>query len=267
MNSDGTEMGGGQANERGIITGVSLPSFLQVLELEKNSCVVYVKSGDNKGMLYVKDGDLIDAETDFNVGLEAVYSICSWSKPALRVDKYFDRVRRIHKPLTHILLDIARKKEETKSPEPSSSQPQSEPTQTSQGPADPAMAAEPAESAPLADVPADVLHKYPIVDKCLKLLPSVPGLRHYFFLNRHGRVIIQSAENRKIADFITYSIITGLQMGTILEAKGPQIVLLTMENYEELLIMPRSGVIIGLLLEEDIYVPDVINQLQAAFKS
>ncbi len=258
MNSGETATAGGQGNENGIITGVSLPSFLQVLELEKNSCMIDVEAGANRGVLYMKDGALIDAETDFNVGLEAVYAICSWDKPALRVGKFYDRVRRIHKSLTHILLDVARQKDETKKPASPAEQPAVMPDQAASAAPD-----RPA-SARTASVPEDIGRKYPMVGRCMELLPSIPGVRHYFFLNRHGRIIIQSADNRKIADFITYSIITGLQMGETLDAKGPQLVLLTMENYEELLIIPRGGVIIGLLLEENIYVPDVINQLQAA---
>ncbi len=262
MKSLGTGNGGGGNDRNGVITGVSLPSFLQVLELEKNSCLINVASGENKGVLYLKDGNLIDAETEFNVGLEAVYSVCSWEDPIIQVGTFYDRMRRIHKTLTHILLDVARKKDETKaSPadQENISAPQfSEVTPRSQ--------VKNNNTSVAADISENVRQKFPAVGRCLDILSTVPGLRHYFFLNRHGRVIIQSSDNRKIADFITYCVITGLQMGEQLEVKGPQMVLLTMEDYEELLIIPKGGMIIGLLLEENIYVPDVINQLQPVLK-
>ena len=55
-------MGQTDDNARGRIGGVSLASFLQMLEQERKTCTLVVESDEQSGRLYFDAGDLIDAE-------------------------------------------------------------------------------------------------------------------------------------------------------------------------------------------------------------
>jgi CheY-like chemotaxis protein len=45
----------------GTLTGISLPSFLQLIEMEQNTCLMEVKSPQGQGLLYFNKGVLFDA--------------------------------------------------------------------------------------------------------------------------------------------------------------------------------------------------------------
>jgi hypothetical protein len=66
----------------------------------------------------------------------------------------------------------------------------------------------------------------------------------------------------KLGDFITYCIVSGIQMRKALDAKGPSRIQLVMESGETLLIVPGAGMIIGLLLDEHAEVNDVADLLR-----
>ena len=77
-------------------------------------------------------------------------------------------------------------------------------------------------------------------------------------------MITQSSKNQKIGDFITYCIVSGIQIRKCLDAKGPHRIRLIMENNEVLLILPGAGMIIGLLLDEHASISDVTARLRPA---
>lgn len=92
--------------------GVSLPSFLQMLEQERKSCTLVVTSEGRKGSFYFEGGVLIDAVYEDKMGLDAAHSILLWSNPGFIVGMPEDRMRRIELPLAHILLDSAKRMDE-----------------------------------------------------------------------------------------------------------------------------------------------------------
>ena len=59
----------------GQVQGISLPSFLQMSEMEGSTCSLRISSGENTGMLHLLDGNLIDAETDELKHKDAAYAI------------------------------------------------------------------------------------------------------------------------------------------------------------------------------------------------
>jgi len=74
---------------------------------------------------------------------------------------------------------------------------------------------------------------------------------HYFILNRQGKVITQSSRNQKVGDFITYCVVSGIQMRKVLKVKGPHRIHMVLDNGDSMLIVPGGGMIIGLLLDEN----------------
>jgi len=123
------------------------------------------------------------------------------------------------------------------------------------------------QSAPQSSQMDDpVIQSDPRVKNLVETISSVPGIHHFYFLDRQGKVITQSSRKQKLGDFITYCIVSGIQMRKILDAKGPNRIHLNLGSGETLLIIPGAGMIIGLLLDELASVDDVTDQLRAALK-
>jgi len=226
----------------GHIGGVSLSSFLQMLEQERKSCTLVVSSGDRQGCFYFADGVLIDAAFDSRIGEDAAYCILLWKNPVFSVASPEDRMRRIYLPLAHILLDSAKLQDETG-------------TEADAGRPDRAGAGIETGVAIEPD------HPDRAVRKVIKAISSIPHIRHYFLLNRQGALITQSSRRMKIADFLAYCIVSGIQMRKVLDVKGPSRIQLGLANGEAILIMPGGGMIIGLLLDEFATVDEVVDKI------
>ncbi|NVN89837.1 MAG: response regulator [Desulfuromonadales bacterium] len=101
-----------QGNE-GFIKGISLATFLQFVELEKNTCTIRIHSKDRLGFLYFTNGDVMDAEFGTSHGLEAALEIISWDETDIRIDNVCKvKEKRIAESLTHIILESFRLKDE-----------------------------------------------------------------------------------------------------------------------------------------------------------
>jgi hypothetical protein len=248
FNQQGRMAQQGEAMEGGLIGGVSLSSFLQMLEQERKSCTLVVSSGDLEGSFFFEDGTLVDSQAGEEVGQGAAYTILSWANPSFRVTNAADRMRRIHLPLAHILLDSAKQQDE-------------EGRDTEDG------AEEESDSgSPVVPEPAGADHIDPAIRRIVQSVTSIAGIKHYFLLNRRGKMITQSSRQRKMGDFITYCIVSGIQMRKVLDVKGPNRIHLVLESGETLLIVPGAGVIIGLLLDENASVDEVSDKLGPALR-
>ena len=100
----------------GKIQGISLPSFLQMLELEGKSCNLSVVSGSKKGFLYLLDGKLIAAKTGKLSGKEAALEIIGWDQVLIEIDYSPSNVKQqFDVPLMRILLESRRRIDEKRS--------------------------------------------------------------------------------------------------------------------------------------------------------
>jgi len=229
-------------NSGGRIGGVSLASFLQMLEQESKTCTLVVEAEGQDGRLFFAEGDLIDAECEGLVGQEAVYQLLTWENPSFRVTDPEDRLQRITLPLAHILLQAATMQDEARDAEEESA---SVPRTGSGGP---------------FNLPA--VRNNPALKRLLQTIISIPEVHHYYLLNRQGKVIVQSSQNKKMADFITYSVVSGIQMRKALHVKGPHRIQLDMDNGDMLLIFPGAGMIIGLQLDGEASVSKITATLR-----
>lgn len=66
------------ACERGVLTGISIGPFLQLLEMERKTCTLTVTHDGEVGMLYIAYGALFDAQTANNKGELAAMKIIGW---------------------------------------------------------------------------------------------------------------------------------------------------------------------------------------------
>ena len=86
----------------------TLSNLLQLIDMEQKSCTLMVKSNGKVGYLYLKNGVLINAETNGTEGLEAAKTIISWENAQTEIQGSCQKERKIHTTLMSILLEATR---------------------------------------------------------------------------------------------------------------------------------------------------------------
>ena len=96
-----------QFEPAGMIRGIGLNSILQLLNWEKKSCTLTVKSEAGMGLIYLKSGELVHAAYRAEEGLPAAYEILTWDRPDIEFVETCRVERTIELPLTELLLNAA----------------------------------------------------------------------------------------------------------------------------------------------------------------
>jgi DNA-binding response OmpR family regulator len=94
-----------QESRESILRGISLESFLQVLEVEKKTCTLTITAGHRVGRLYVHDGLLIHAETENSESKAAAFAMLSWPDYSIRIVEKCDATPTITDRLNAILME------------------------------------------------------------------------------------------------------------------------------------------------------------------
>jgi hypothetical protein len=104
------EMGSGISGQ---IRGINLPTFLQMSEQDKSTCVLVIKTKNKTGYLFMDNGELVDAETGSLSGREAAFEILKWDSVIIEIEKYsLKRENVIQSPLLNLLLEGLKQKDE-----------------------------------------------------------------------------------------------------------------------------------------------------------
>lgn len=99
----------------GQIHGISLDSFLQMVQMEGKTCTLTVKTADETGYLYFLKGDLIDAEAGEVKHKEAAALIISWNDPVIEIEEDCQKkTNNINQPLMNILMEGMKLKDDRK---------------------------------------------------------------------------------------------------------------------------------------------------------
>lgn len=69
------------------IQGVTLPAFLQLLELEKSTCTLAVANENYRGYFYLRDGQLVDAEAGEHKGRAAALQMLDWDLTQIELEE------------------------------------------------------------------------------------------------------------------------------------------------------------------------------------
>ncbi len=102
-----------KAKARSYIRGIALATFLQLMHMEKKTCTLKVGQGQRTGYLYLKRGELLDAECGDLHGEDAAYEIMAWDDAEIEMDSVCRRQERvIQVGLEHLLIDAFRRKDE-----------------------------------------------------------------------------------------------------------------------------------------------------------
>lgn len=98
---------------KGVIDGISIPAFLQMIEMEEKTCTLVIKSGNNTGIMYFLKGSLLDAETGDFKGQDAAFRIINWVKAAIEIENTCrKREKNIRPTLMQILMEAAKRKDD-----------------------------------------------------------------------------------------------------------------------------------------------------------
>ncbi len=100
-----------QENRESILRGISLESFLQILEVDRKTCTLTVRSGSRSGRLYIHEGELIHAETSTLQSKAAAFAMLSWPDYTIRITERCDAQPTIAERLNSILMEYCVKKD------------------------------------------------------------------------------------------------------------------------------------------------------------
>lgn len=96
----------------GRLTGVSLASLLQILQLERKTCTLQVRAPAGTATLYLDQGELIEAALNGRHGYEAALEIIPFDRPTIELVGGCRAERTIHEPLNQLLLEAMRNRDE-----------------------------------------------------------------------------------------------------------------------------------------------------------
>ncbi len=96
-----------QFEPTGMVRGIGLNSILQLLNWEKKSCTLTVKSEAGMGLLYLKQGEVVHAAYRTDEGVNAAYEILTWDRPDIEFVETCRVDPTIELPLTELLMNAA----------------------------------------------------------------------------------------------------------------------------------------------------------------
>jgi len=102
-------------SEGGTLHGINSGMFLQLIEMEQKTCTIRLaeKASGKEGVLFFRDGELIDARTDALAGEGAAYKIFAWDRVSISIENACPRKeRRIQRDLHAVLMEAMRLKDE-----------------------------------------------------------------------------------------------------------------------------------------------------------
>lgn len=94
---------------RGHVRNISLPSLLQLIEMERKTCTLAVESEGRTGYLYMSEGQLIDARLGEQQGDDAAIRIAGWRSSAVTIiNTCATKQRTIERPMGFIIMEAVR---------------------------------------------------------------------------------------------------------------------------------------------------------------
>lgn len=144
---------------RGHLAAATLAPLLTLLQLERSTCALLIRSGARKGRLHFLAGELVNAYA-FELGQDgevAARHILAWDRASVQFERSLhNHVRTIHTPLEELMLDVARTQDEARPRAPGTAPaepaPGAAPSPATAGPSSPVDASLAALESALADL-------------------------------------------------------------------------------------------------------------------
>ncbi|MCX5877250.1 MAG: response regulator [Deltaproteobacteria bacterium] len=235
------------AGAKGHVSGVSLASFLQLLELDRKTCTIMARAGARIGLLFFKNGSLINAYADPLTGLDAAFEIISWDQAEIEIHNFCrNRKRTIEAPLGFILIEGARLSDERGE---SSTQAGGLPA----GEGDDEFAQLDDLDFATAPLPPSTAAMAQALEQGGKVsleetLQAAQGINRMVLVAKDGTARLQrNIDNKEFKPFVTYVAVAADKIRGILGyADLPSHIILTQENGEQLLIIPGAELSVGI---------------------
>ena len=241
------------AGAKGHVSGVSLPSFLQLLELDRKTCTIMARAGRRVGLLFFKNGSLINAYADPLSGLDAAFEIISWDQAEIEIHNFCrNRKQTIDAPLGFILIEGARLSDE----------------RGEQPVTDAGLSAEEADddfaqlddldfgTTPLPTSTAAMAQALGQGGNATleETLNAAQGVNRLVLVAKDGTVKSQrNVDNKEFKPFVTYVAVAADKIRGILGyAELPSYIILIQEKGEQLLIIPGSELSVGIEVQPGI---------------
>lgn len=94
---------------KGYLSGITLPTFLQLIEMEKKTCTLNIKSSGRAGRLFFRNGKLVDAEAGTITAEPAAYEMVCWSDAEIEMVGGCNKTgTAIKMSLNNLLIDACR---------------------------------------------------------------------------------------------------------------------------------------------------------------
>ncbi|MDA3904076.1 MAG: response regulator [Desulfuromusa sp.] len=101
------------AGGKSFIRGITLATFLQLMKVEKKNCTLKTSKSERTAYLYVRRGELIDAQLGDQAGLEAALEVVGWDDAEIEMDGICRRQEdAIQLPMEHLLIEAFKRKDE-----------------------------------------------------------------------------------------------------------------------------------------------------------
>jgi predicted regulator of Ras-like GTPase activity (Roadblock/LC7/MglB family) len=98
---------------KGRVENLTLASFLQLLEMERKTCALAVSSHGYRGLLYLREGHLVGAETAGLKGQPAALEIVTWENADIEISEHLPPFEpEIDATLRFLLMEGMRLKDE-----------------------------------------------------------------------------------------------------------------------------------------------------------
>ena len=112
-----------ESSRQGFVSGIALATVLQIIDMERRTCTLRVRTGDAEGILHFVQGVLHDAATATLTGEDAAREIVGWDRTAVEIRPGGRAARRIETPLGAILLECFKARDERAAARPASVHP------------------------------------------------------------------------------------------------------------------------------------------------
>jgi CheY-like chemotaxis protein len=248
------------AGSKGHVTGISLPSFLQLLELDHKTCTITANSGNKTGILFFENGELINAYTEPLDGLEAAFEIISWELAEIEIYNFCqNRKKIIEAPLGFILIESARFSDERKEKEAQESPPQ--PTEPPPALADSELdqldnldfattQTQPASPRKTTENKTTQTENGSLEAK----INSTEGVNRMVLLKNDGSVLAhKNINNKEIKPFVSYVAMAADKIrNTLGYSNLPNHIILSQVQGEKLIIIPGQKVSVGIEVAPDV---------------
>ncbi len=237
-----------ESSSKGYVTGVSISSFLQLLEWDKKTCTLSITAGANKGTMFFRNGVLLDATTHNQRGSSAAHTIVNLENVTIEINNSCSVTKRnISEPIGLILLENTRRRDEINAADCS---------KTDTRKSDLALDSSNRETLTLVNDNATssvpLTSRTPVPHQFVELLNSLTDIISATITDRSGRVLHQAGEQHaNTADFISYVAISAAQIGSHLGATGQLQTIFTLEDNSKLLVFCSQELILGIRINNN----------------